>query len=70
MRKNRNRKLAKQLRPFGLHLVTAKHSGHLHVRDAKGYFIASLPGTPSDYRSERNMHAVLRRLGFDARSAV
>lgn len=39
--------------------------GHVMVYAPDGRSVATLPGTPSDYRSLKNAIAALRRAGFE-----
>ena len=57
------RKLIKELEKAG-HRTKLLKSGHTLVYHSDGVQTATLPGTPSDHRSRRNMEAELRRKGF------
>lgn len=54
--------LIKALQQQGFEIRTTKRGHHLISKD--GVIVASLAGTPSDYRSIRNSLAALRRAGF------
>jgi hypothetical protein len=56
-------KFLRGLRSEGYTVTKARRSGHWHVRDAGGRLIAVTSGTPSDYRSLRNLRGELRRAG-------
>lgn len=57
------RRLFQALRKAG-YVVGQNRKGHHTVRDRAGRRVATLPLTPSDYRSWRNCLAELRRSGF------
>lgn len=60
--KKDTRALIKALQAQGFEVRTTRRGHHLVTK--AGLVVASIAGTPSDYRSIRNSLAALRRAGF------
>jgi len=64
-----NKELRKLLDAIEAAGFTAKRTsdGHYVVRSGEGGYVTTLAGTPSDWRSNRNALAALRRAGVRIR---
>jgi hypothetical protein len=47
--------------------VTPTKNGHYKVHNSEGNFVATIEGTSSDWRGEKNTLSALRRAGFEDR---
>lgn len=59
---NKTRELLEKLERQGFEVTRTKKNHYKVFKD--GRLVATLPGTPSDWRSLRNCVAVLKKAGF------